>query len=165
MGYAEELTGLLNRATTASIGGAAVLTWFFSAMQCNKEYCFTTDNPIVQVAFAGTLAVGTVMATTSAPVLKAIEPITKPVTEKINHAKTYLEGVFASQKVEAPKKEAIAATETSIAENSNTKKVATLTLSESGFFSPNSDDDSMQANASETPRSLERSHSPSPTRP
>jgi hypothetical protein len=152
----EELSASLNRATAASVGGAAVLTWFFSAMQCNKEYCYTTDNPIVQVALAGTLAAATVMAATSAPVLKAIEPLTKPVTEKINHAKAYLDGVFASQKTEAAKEEAIPNT----AENSNPEKAVTPIRSGSGLFSPKSD--SVRANASEASHSPQPSRSPSP---
>lgn len=98
----EELSASLKRATAVSIGSAAILTWFFSALQCNKEHCYTTDNPIVQVALAGALATGTIMAVTSAPVLKTIEPLTKPISKKINDTTDYLTGIFTSKKVATP---------------------------------------------------------------
>lgn len=160
--YAQELAKSLKPATTAAVGGVAVLTWFFSAMQCSKEYCYTTDNPITQVALAGTLAVATVMAATSAPVVKAVTPYAAPITEKINQAKTYLEGVFSSKKTAEVKTVDAALTET--VENSAktpTEQKAALPLTGSDFFTPKND--SVQANASETPASPYPSLSPSPT--
>ncbi len=170
MKYAEELSSSLNRATTTTVCAAGVLTWFFSAMQCNKEYCYTTDNPVSQVALAGTLALATVMAATSAPVAKVVAPYTGPISEKINQAKTYLKGVFRSAKtadtspVVVKKEEETPTTTTTaaVSENINADKQATtLARTESGLFTPRSD--SVQANASESSSSPHRSRSPSPT--
>lgn len=66
----------LDPATAGKVAAAAVLTWVFSAMQCSKEYCYTTDNPIMQVLFASAVAVGVTVAVTSKPVLARINGIT-----------------------------------------------------------------------------------------
>lgn len=156
MEHAKKLANSFNRPTTASVASAAVLTWFFSAMQCNKGSCYTTDNPIVQVAFAGILAAAAIMTATSAPVLKAIEPLTTPLSKKINQLKTYLDEAPTSQETKKPEEKETKATKTDTAENLDAEIVATPTpRSGSGLFSPSND--SLRANASETP------HFPTPT--
>lgn len=163
--YAEELSSSLNRATAAAVGGVAILTWFFSAMQCNKEHCYTTDNPVMQVTLSFTLAAATVMGATSKPVLNAVTSYAGPVIEKVNQAKAYLEGRLASHKSAA-----IEAVDTGSAEAAKSgaegpvaeqKQKSALPLTESGLFSPKSD--SVRANASETSASSPRTPSPSPT--
>ncbi len=155
MMHVEELTKSLKPATAAAAGSIAVLTWLFSAMQCNKEYCYTTDNPITQVALAGTLAAATVIAATSAPVVKAVTPYAEPVFKKINQAKTYLAGVFSSKKAAEVKPVDAAPAESPIAEQE-----AALPRAKSGLFTPRGD--SLQTDASEISASPQRTPSPSP---
>lgn len=78
----------------ASIGAFGVMTWLFSAMQCNKEFCYTTDNPIAQVAFAGVIAFATIAVATSAPVVN-----------KFNQASALLKSKFTSAAKEEKKDE------------------------------------------------------------
>ena len=177
MKYAAEFSSSLSRTTTTAICATGLLTWFFSAMQCNREYCYTTDNPVTQVALAGTLAFATVMAATSAPVTKIITPyLVAPATEKINQAKTYFAGVFSSKKpaevktVDAAPAEVAASTaeasttEASTAETPIAEQKAALPRTGSGIFTPKSD--SVQANASETTHSPHNNTPPpSPTSP
>lgn len=168
MKYIAGLSSSLNSTTTPIVCAAGFLTWIFSAMQCNKEYCYTVDNPIAQVALAGTLAFATVMAAISAPVVAVVEPI----TEKFNQAKTYLNGVFTSEKsatnsidaspaAEKIDETATAAVMENVAANSIEAQAASLPeMTVSGFFSPKSD--SVRANVSESSESPHRSRSPSP---
>ena len=50
------ITQHLPQITPGKVGATAVLTWLFSAMQCNYEYSYTTDNPIVKVMLSLGLA-------------------------------------------------------------------------------------------------------------
>lgn len=161
MKYAEVVSSSLNRTTATAACAIGVLTWFFSAMQCNKQYCYTTDNPVTQVTLAATLAISTVMLATSAPVVKTVTPYAGSIVKKINQAKTFLDGVFAKKKsapIEA--NNAVAASAKAESPIAGPEEAA-VPRAGSGLFSPKSD--SVQANASETSASPLRTPSPSPT--
>lgn len=69
----QTVTSLQNKVTPISVVAFGAMTWFFSAMQCNKESCYTTDNPILQVIFAGAVAATAIAVVTSAPVMNQLQ--------------------------------------------------------------------------------------------
>jgi hypothetical protein len=82
-GSMQKSTAFEKLTTPASIGAFGVMTWLFSAMQCNKEFCYTTDNPIAQVTFAGVTALAAIAVATS-----------EPVVNKFNQASALLKSKF-----------------------------------------------------------------------
>ena len=68
----DNISAMLPQITPRKICGVAVLTWLFSAMQCNSEYRYTTNNPIAQVMLSLALASGAVLALSSQAVSQKV---------------------------------------------------------------------------------------------